>query len=109
EGDPEPDPEESPAQMIADVRSYVQNSFGRTGWARKVRYEIERVDGTLNGVTATFRVPASDDEPAQVCAALSVYLYELRGASGDITVVDKGEVVFQREGPDGECEPVPKP
>lgn len=97
------------SDLIATVQAYVDDSFASIGWVAKVRYDPEFDDGELVSLTATFVVAASDDEAAQVCAALSVFLYELRDDTGTLSVVDDSLVVFERQGPDAQCEPVQIP
>ncbi len=96
----------SDSEFIADIQGYVNSNFAGAGWVPKVRYDIEREEAALQSISVTFVVEAGGDEASQACAALSVYLYELRGATGLVSVIDGGLVVVERQGPDGRCESV---
>ena len=93
----------SVSELVADVRGYVDSNFGSEAWVPKVRYDISREDGALHDVQVKFVVPASADEPLQACNAVAVYLYELRDADGEVSVLDGGLTVVRREGPDDTC------
>lgn len=94
------------AGIVADLRAYVDNNFSGSAWLPKVRYDVQLADEELDGVKVTFVVGASDDEATQACAAISVYVYELRGANGEVTVVDDGLVTVRRASADALCEEV---
>ena len=94
------------AEIVSDLRAYVDNNFSGSGWLPKVRYDLELEDEILDGVQVTFVVGAQSDEAAQACAAISVYVFELRGATGSVSVIDDGSVVFQRADATASCEAV---
>lgn len=97
---------DSDAGLITDIGAYVDANFEGATWVPKVRYDVEREDSALRDITITFVVDARDDEAQQACAALSVYLYELRGADGSVVVVSDDLVTVQRSGPGAACEAV---
>ncbi len=94
------------AALVDDVEAYVESNFAAASWVPKVRYDVDRVDGDLDGITVTFIIDAEGDEPINACNALAVYLYELRRGAGEVAVVSDGLVVTRRAGPDASCEMV---
>ena len=97
---------DSAAGLVTDIGAYVDANFESATWVPKVRYDVEREGGALHDITVTFVVDARDDEAQQACAALSVYLYELRDADGSVIVMSDDLVSVQRSGPDAACEAV---
>lgn len=97
---------DSTAALVDEVEAFVEGNFAAAGWVPKVRYDIERADGEVDGITVTFIIDPEDDEPVRACSAVAVYLYELRQGAGEVTVVADGLVVARRAGPDATCEVV---
>ncbi len=97
-------PVDSTAALVDGVEAYVEGNFAGAAWVPKVRYDIQRVDGGLDGITVTFIIDAEGDEPIQACNAVAVYLYALSGGRGEVAVVADGLVVARRAGPEAPCE-----
>lgn len=94
---------DSSADLLAELVDYVQANFANETWTSKVRYEVERDNGELDGVTVTFRVDSVGDEPLSVCNALRPWLYRIRGADGPIEVVSGDLALARSDGPDTNC------
>ncbi len=89
---------------LADLASYVAENFGTTAWADDLEFGVAFAFGRLDSVAATFRSdPDPEDAPLEVCNALAVYLYEIQGGTGRVTVEDDEGVLISREGPDERC------
>ena len=94
---------DSSADLLAELVDYVQANFANETWTSKVRYEVERDNGELHGVTVTFAVDSVGDEPLSVCNALRPWLYRIRGADGPIEVVSGDLALARSDGPDTNC------
>lgn len=89
---------------LADLSSYVSENFGTTAWADDLDFGVAFEFGRLDSVAATFRgEPDPEDAPLEVCNALAVYLYEIQGGTGRVSVEDDDGVLISREGPDERC------
>jgi hypothetical protein len=94
---------DSSADLLAELVDYVQANFANETWTSKVRYAVERDNGELHGITATFAVDSVGDEPLSVCNALRPWLYRIRGADGPIEVVSGDLALARSDGPDTNC------
>ena len=81
----------------------MQDNFANEAWASKVRYEVERDNGELHGITVTFAVDSVGDEPISVCNALRPWLYQIREADGPIAVISGDLALARSDGPDSSC------
>lgn len=89
---------------LADLASYITENFGTTEWADDLEFGVAFAFGRLDSVAATFRSdPDPEDAPLEVCNALAVYLYEIQGGTGRVSVEDADGVLISREGPDERC------
>jgi hypothetical protein len=94
---------DSSGDLLAELVDYVEANFANETWTSKVRYEVERDNGELDGVTVTFTVDSVGDEPLSVCNALRPWLYRIRGADGPIEVVSGDLALARSDGPDTNC------
>ena len=91
------------AAVEAEIAEYIATNFDGVSWASKVRSEVQRVDGDVHGLAIDFVIDAEDDEALAACRALSVWLYEVRGAAGPVNVASADILVAQRLGPAEAC------
>lgn len=94
---------DSSADLLAELVDYVQANFANETWTSKVRFDIERDNGELDGITVSFAVDSVGDEPLSVCNALRPWLYRIRAAEGPIEVVGGDLLLARSDGPDTNC------
>ncbi len=89
---------------LGDLAAYITENFSTTEWADDLDFDVAFEFGRLDSVAATFRDdPDPEDAPLEVCNALAVYLYEIQGGTGRVSVEDGEGVLMSREGPDERC------
>lgn len=90
-------------ELQSQLRSYLDTNHSTAPWIDKLDARPVVENGQLDSILAGFTEPAEDDEVREVCEALSVYLYAVRGASGSVLVEDGNRESMLRAGPGAVC------
>lgn len=91
-------------ELSADLRTYLSENFADAAWTDNLVLAPGTTNGRLESVIARMvEPPSSDADAAEICRALSVYLYVLNSGDGSVSVEHNGEVVAFRSGPEASC------
>lgn len=91
-------------ELQSQLRSYLDTNHSTAPWIDKIDVRPVVENGQLDSILGRFLRPAANDELREVCEALSVYLYAVRGASGFVDVADNNnQATLRRAGPGAIC------
>lgn len=91
-------------ELQSQLRSYLETNHSTAPWVDKIDVRPVVENGQLDSILARFLRPAAGDELREVCEALSVYLYAVRGAVGFVDVEDSNnQAGLRRAGPGAVC------
>lgn len=88
----------------AELDQYLDANFKDAPWSDSIDITVGVSSGRLHSIVARYvAAPADLEEPAEVCRALSVYLYSITEGEGTVSVEVDGGVVAFRAGPEASC------
>lgn len=91
-------------ELEVQVRDYLDANHSSAPWVNAIEVRPVVENGQLDSMLVRFLRPPEDaDQPREVCEALAVYLYAIRGAPGFVSVESNGTIVARRASPADAC------